>query len=197
MKLYFSSILIVLITCFQTQAQKKIIPPQTWLKRVVDSLHAQRVDTIIYYHLYCSECNITSSDTTCNSLNNDYTDILNIILYRHRGKYYALTYNCKLPAFQSNLQKAPSVNYFLSLIPTFIKRDKAFHTLCRQHKFMLPVISDGVYTEAVLFHKNKKYTVGLQWEQQHKDYQLWTRYFWISKEVRLLKLFNDDVIIDY
>jgi hypothetical protein len=199
MKIWFLNFLLIVLSMNYTYAQK--VSLKKWVSHNVDSLQKIRVDTIEYYHAYCGECVILRkppmlgqpTDTLpthqCD-VGNGWEQRVNDIIYKQKGKYYSLTFNCIYPAIKKELKSANSLTYFLSIVPVLVKRDKYGQAIQKKHKFNPPVMVDGGYEDAFLYCGNIKQHVFMQ-EDQKTD-KAWRTYIWIDKQTKLLELLESE-----
>jgi hypothetical protein len=176
-----------------TYAQKVSI--KNWVSHTIDSLKKNQIDTIEYYHAYCGECEILRKPTDtlpthqCD-VGNGWEQRVNDIIYKQKGKYYSLTFNCSYPPIKKELKSANSLTYFLSIVPVLVKRDRYGEAMKKRRKFNPPIMVDGGYEDAFLYCGNIKQHVFMQ-EDQKTD-KAWKAYFWIDKQTELLKLLESE-----
>jgi len=199
MKVRLLNFLLVMLSINYANAQK--VDLEKWVSHNVDSLQKIRVDTIEYYHAYCGECIILRkppilgqpTDTLpthqCD-VGNGWEQRVNDIIYKQKGKYYSLTFNCSYPPIKKELKSANSLKYFLSIVPVLNKRDKHEAAMRKKRKFNPPIIVDGGYEEAFLYCSHIKQHVFMQDDQ--KTDKGWRFYFWIDKQTKLLALLESE-----
>lgn len=119
---------LLIATC--SFAQK--ISLEKWVERNVDSLNNIGIDTIIYYHDYCGECIVLEkpvniNDTTARKhhceIDNSWTQLANLIIYKQKGANYTLSFDCSYPPLKSTLKTCTSIPYFLTIVPDLNRRD--------------------------------------------------------------------------
>jgi hypothetical protein len=194
MKLNLISLLLFLLCINYVSAQK--VNLKRWVKHTVDSLQKDHVDTILYYHEYCSECDVKSKVHHCEIEDVGYEQIENIIIYQKNERFYSLTFDCNYPSIKNELISCKSIPYFISVVPVLNARDRAIKGIYKQHKFLPPIPSDGVYTGATIYCN--KVTQGIYMSNEQKtdpdSYKAWGQYFWFDKQVKLFELINADLL---
>ena len=156
----------------------------TWVERNIDSLRKIGVDTIVYYHAYCGECEVlekpiniadTSEKKHDCEIDNSWTQIANVIVYQQNNTFITLTFNCNYPPLKAELKTCKSIPYFISIIPTLNRRDKMQQQMFKRGKFNPPVTVDGGYEETWIYLNGKKQHIYLQ-ENQKTD-KAWRSFF--------------------
>lgn len=166
---------------------------RTWATRQIDSLQQVHVDTIVYYHQFCGGCEVRRSYKYCDVYDNGNVNMESIILYKQSGSFYRLAFNCGDVPDKIELKSCKSIPYFLSITGVLKNRDKAINAIYSQKKFLPPNLADGFYTQAELYCHKSNYRVSLSDYQQRDGYKVWKQYFWIDKEIQLLKLLDADL----
>jgi hypothetical protein len=191
MKIWLISLLLIISGADYTLAQK--VSVEKWVKHNVDSLHKIHVDTIEYYNQYCGECVVRKPGTekyNCQT-ENGYTLAESFIMYQQHGKYYSLEFNCNYPLIKKELNGLNSLSYFVLIIPILNRRDKLQDELFKRHKFLPPVISDGIHEKADIYLNKLRQTIAMHTDE--KTNKAWQSYFWIKKQTKLFELLEADV----
>jgi len=194
MKFWSLTLLLIAFGITDNYAQK--INLETWTSHIVDSLQKNHIDTIVYYHAYCGECFIARKPTdtvqprSCD-VGTAWVQIANDIFYKQKGKYFSLTFNCSYPPIKKELKNVKSLDYFLSIVPVLVRRDRYSKEMFKKRKFNPPIVVDGGHEEALLYCGHIKKSVFMQ-EDQKTD-KGWRQYFWIDKQTKLLALLESDI----
>lgn len=199
LKPFIITFVLILLCLNIVYAQK--INLEKWVSKTVDSLKKEKIDTIEYYHSYCGECWIiekpvdknTKTNKTYCDVGSGWVQIENIIIYKQKNKYYTLSFNCNYPPIKKELASVKSLDYFISIIPILYKGDKTLKHLYQKNKFNPPIAVDGGYEEAYIYWNKKKQSVFLQEDQ--KTSKVWNKFFWIPKQVQLLKFIKSDIAL--
>jgi len=157
----------------------------------IDSLQHVRVDTIVHYSSYCGECDILGKRNNCNMLSG-YLLIDNILLYKQNGRYYTLTFDCTNNTVKQTLDSCQSIPYFLSIMQTLHARDKTIKTMFKKGRFLGPLIADGKFEDADIYVDHRKQNVSMSGSEKTDLYKIYKKYFWIDKQIKLLKLITAD-----
>ena len=159
------------------------------------SLKNINIDSILWYHSYCGECDVLRKEpvpieySDCSILTG-YTLTYNAIIYKQYGKYFILNFDCKNLVIKRELNNCKSVQYFISIIPILNERSKAIKAMHRKGIY-LPYQVDGGFEDAdIYFNKVKKHVSMSDTEETNKDFK---KYFWISKQITLFKLISEDI----
>jgi hypothetical protein len=158
----------------------------------IDSLQHVNVDTIIYYQSYCGECEILGHKQSCYVLSG-YTLIENVIIYQQKGKFYSLDFDCYNSSVKKQLDSCKSIPYFISILSTLNKRNKTIKAIYKKGDFLGPGTSDGGFEEAHIYFNKNKQTVSMSAAEKTRLYDVYKKYFWIDKEIHLLKLIESDI----
>ncbi|HEY5325357.1 MAG TPA: hypothetical protein VIJ27_00005, partial [Mucilaginibacter sp.] len=199
MKIWPLTFLLIIFCVKYNYAQKLSLVK--WVSHTVDSLQTRNIDTIEYYRAYCNECIVSSkppmlgqpTDTLpthqCD-IENGGTERVIEILYKQNNKYYSLTFNCSYPPIKKELKNVKSIDYFLSIVPILVKRDRYGAAIQTKRKFNPPIMVDGGYEEAFLYCGHIKQRIFMQDDQ--KTDKGWRYYFWIDKQTKLLSLLESE-----
>ncbi|MBS7563810.1 hypothetical protein KHS38_05290 [Mucilaginibacter sp. Bleaf8] len=58
-----------------------------WANRQIDSLNRIHVDTIVYYHSFCGNCEVRRSYNFCEVYDNGNVTMENAIVYKQSGSF--------------------------------------------------------------------------------------------------------------
>jgi len=200
MKFWALTLLLIIPGVKHSYAQK--VSLKDWVSHTVDSLNRKHVDTIEYYHAYCGECEILRkppmlggpADTLpthrCD-VGNGWVQMVNDVIYKQKGRYYSLTFNCSYPPIKKELQNVKSLDYFLSIVPVLVKRDKYGDAMQKKRHFNPPITVDGGYEEAFLYCGHVRKSIFMQ-DGQKTD-KGWRTYFWIDKQTKMLAMLESEI----
>src|ERR1700761_5261676 len=94
-------------------------------KQKIDSLRELHIDTVIWYYSYCGECFFKNTDAPIKYYNcqmiTGYDLSYNVIIYKQKGNYFALNFDCKNLVIKRPLDGCRSIPYFISIIPLLKK----------------------------------------------------------------------------
>lgn len=192
-------ILFILSVCSVANSQK--ISIITWSSHIADSLRNAGVDTMLYYNEVCGECSVailpkdslTKAGVGCD-VKESYTQLANIFLYRQRGRYYSLEFNCQYPMIKRALGACLSIPYALTIIKILNARDAWFKKRRKLKYFFLPPIVTDVAQYAATIRAGKlRQEANISADQQGEYHYLWKRYFWIDPQIKLFRLIHQDL----
>lgn len=196
---FYLILLFSILVAGNTYAQKGI---EELSQNKIDSLRSEHVDTIIWYHSYCGECEILSRPdiskpntpirySYCTVLSG-YTLTNNIILYKQKGNYFLLNFDCNNLIIKRQLDTCKSISYFISIIPTLYARDKTITAMHRRGEFLGPMQTDGSFEEAdIYFHQTKQH-ISMSDIEKTPAYK---KYFWAIKQIKLFELISADIAV--
>src|ERR1700748_298606 len=155
----------------------------------VDSLKAEHVDNILWYHSYCGDCFYAKTDSLIQYgrclVENGYSLSYNVIIYQQKGKYFTLNFDCKSIVIKRQLDTCRSLLYFVSIIPTLNARDKTLRSKLKKGELPDPMPLDGgSFAEAHIYYHNAKQHVRLPETTDTSN----KKYFWMNKEIKLVEL---------
>ena len=196
MKFYCIFLLSILFS-WHTYAQKTGIEKLS--KSKIDSLRSERVDTILWYHSYCGDCWFKKTDAPIKYYNcpveSGYDLACNVIIYRQKGEYFILNFDCTNFVMKRRLDTSKSIPYFVSIISTLNARDKAIKELDKKNdKYLLGAMQmDGFFNEADIYcNKISQHVRMTDTETTDKYYK---KYFWIDKQIKLFELISSDIAV--
>jgi hypothetical protein len=185
-------LLLIILLSYNTYAQKGI---EKFSTQKIDSLQYLHVDTIIHYYSYCGECEVLSKHNNCSVLSG-YVLIDNVLLYKQCGKYYTLTFDCSNNPIKRTLDSCKSLPYYLAIRPTLYARDKTIKAMIKKGRFLGPSVADGEFENADIYVNYMKQSVSMSESEKTDLYKIYRKYFWIDKQIKLLKLIKGDMSVN-
>lgn len=195
MKKVFFILIVLLLVFSHQQAVAQKVDLKSWAKRQKDSLMRNGVDTILFYHHYCSECAVTEqkANKNCEVTDDDWTLIDCYFIFRKKGVFYSIKFNYCNPPVITRLHSCKSIPYFLSISRVLHNRDLTYAQMRKQGKFFPPVPTDGSYEEVTLYIRKRINQASLSEYQKREGYKYWKKYPWIDKEIALFKMVTQDL----
>jgi len=164
---------------------------------LVNNLQKRGIDTIMIYMQgavwHWEMVADTAAKPKCHCSFGNLIYAVNVI-YKHHGKIYKLDYACCKETDISKISKTLSIPYFLSQKQTLIDAEKAFYKNLRKNKkFPPPVPTDYPWEDVELVIGKKVYDFELDSYKSSDGYNIWKKYPWVSKQIKLIKLIRQDL----
>lgn len=164
----------------------------------VDSLRTEHVDSILWYRSYCGACFFRKTDAPIKyygcQVQSGYDLSYNAIIYKQQGHYFILNFDCNNLVIKKQLDTCKSISYSISIIPTLNKRDKEIIELSkRDDKYFLGELQmDGTFAEVNIYYDKVKQHIRMPSSEYEDKYK---KYFWIPKQIQLIKLISEDISV--
>jgi hypothetical protein len=189
---FYSALLLSILLASHIYAQK--ISIEKLSKQKIDSLRSKHVDTMLWYHSYCGECEVFNKEikyANCNVFSG-YTLTYNSILYKQMSKYFILNFDCNNLVMKRQLDTCKSIPYFISIIPILNARDKTLKVMHKNGEFF-PWQVDGGFEDADIYIN--KTTQHISMSDMEETNKVFKKYIWIGKQIKLLKLVSGDIAV--
>jgi hypothetical protein len=187
MKLVSKFLLIVLLAFTANTAFSQYRPKP--VDSLVKKLKQKGIDTILIYMN-----GSTWHKTKCDCLKSDVIYAAQLI-YKLKGKIYKVDFSCCNEDSIVEMTKCLSIPYFLSLKEVFKEEDNFYKNLRKNKKFPPPIPTDNPFENVELIIPKYHKEVGLNSYESGEGYATWKKYPWINKEIKLIKLIRQDLML--
>ena len=158
---------------------------------LVKKLKQKGIDTILIYMN-----GSTWHKTKCDCLKSDVIYTAQLI-YKLKGKTYKMDFTCCNENDTLKISKSVSIPYFISLTETLKNERIFFSNDFKKHKRFPPMMPTDQSFESVELIVSKQHLgFELNSYQSGEGYGTWKKYPWIDKEIKLIKLIRQDLMLN-